>query len=614
MAQFNFNAPVVHEDGRITIEPNFPTSGPINKALAIARNSEVHPLLKEAGHLTAEEDSSIRMHHCQSEQKIFVGPKGEEQFDGCWLDEAAIRRLPSAHAQMVELRQLCLRRSEDNKSHKSDLELMLAAGADNPKRRDYKLGFTINPQGTQINAAKTNDKTLAQPDLIARTSELAASISTDLVRAYAPSEIIALLEIQADKDVPLTYGHTENRLFTSLQLNFSNVDDVDLQVAIGEVGGLHVDFHDCHRQWTVLLSLTNILDGYWPGRTVITDLRLYAVMAPMTAMIFKGVRPHISLGPIRMTGSTRNAYVPADEVPKLDPTKYVLSRIMVVGYPKAEVVEKSPSLIRQTTPAFLRGKDALFTSGPELLPFAIAAYGTMENQFTWHAQAAACNMARRAVQNPAIVIPSAQTIADMFAYQKDGQILTADLVKIQATLDANTKSLTNDTHQINFEAYDKKAKQTLSQRSFAKNSKKGRIVWTDDLGSSFKDMDPNLVDSSNGTEGKALKSRAELHGEYGPRPYGCEHCPKRFKDNSAAHTHHIGSHKNWEYQAVGPSYDLDHKQPSEEETHAAGAAESRAVDEDEVEVEVAEKKNAVSGGRKVTRNKRRKVIEDSDDE
>jgi hypothetical protein len=106
-----------------------------------------------------------------------------------------------------------------------------------------------------------------------------------------------------------------------LQLNWSNVDEVTLELSIGEVGGLHVDFHDCPRQWTVLLSLSNILDGHWPGRTIVTDLRLYAVMAPMTALLFKGVRTHISLGPIAMADSTKKPYKPAAEVPKLKPSE-----------------------------------------------------------------------------------------------------------------------------------------------------------------------------------------------------------------------------------------------------------------------------------------------------
>jgi hypothetical protein len=112
IAEFNFHPPVIHDDGRITIEHNFPKTGPINKALAIARNSEVHPLLKEAGHITQEENDQIRMHHCQSKQKVYIGARGDEQFEGCWLDEAAICELPSTYAQMVELGELCLRRAQ----------------------------------------------------------------------------------------------------------------------------------------------------------------------------------------------------------------------------------------------------------------------------------------------------------------------------------------------------------------------------------------------------------------------------------------------------------------------------------------------------------------------
>jgi hypothetical protein len=90
----------------------------------------------------------------------------------------------------------------------------MAAGKENPKRRDYKLGFTINPQGTQISVAKMNDKIIANTQLVARVAELATLIATDLLRAHAPSEILDLLQRQADTDVPVTYGDVKTRFFS----------------------------------------------------------------------------------------------------------------------------------------------------------------------------------------------------------------------------------------------------------------------------------------------------------------------------------------------------------------------------------------------------------------
>ena len=54
------------------------------------------------------------------------------------------------------------------------------------------------------------------------------------------------------------------------QYNFSDVDGLDLEIQLGEVGGLHCDGRDDYRRWTVLLALDNTLTSDFQGGTLWT--------------------------------------------------------------------------------------------------------------------------------------------------------------------------------------------------------------------------------------------------------------------------------------------------------------------------------------------------------
>jgi len=209
-AEFNFKAPVLHAGGQITIEPNFPKSGPINKSLAIARNTEIPALLQETGEMTPAEDRQIQYHHLLSGQPVYVGRPGEEVFDCIFLDEQAIRSHVNVHAWMCELRQLLLRRSKDSKSKNSAFEMTMGNGSE-AKTRCYTMGFSINPQETSIQTAAVNSTTVKNPSEVATVTRLVALITTALLEAYVTEDILRMLEKQADTDVPLTMGHETNR-------------------------------------------------------------------------------------------------------------------------------------------------------------------------------------------------------------------------------------------------------------------------------------------------------------------------------------------------------------------------------------------------------------------
>lgn len=70
----------------------------------------------------------------------------------------------------------------------------------------------------------------------------------------------------------MTPAGITNFYAASCQFNYSSANEASLEIEIGKVGALHVDGHDDPRRWTVLLALSNIPEGYWLGRTLITSL------------------------------------------------------------------------------------------------------------------------------------------------------------------------------------------------------------------------------------------------------------------------------------------------------------------------------------------------------
>jgi hypothetical protein len=392
-----------------------------------------------------------------------------------------------------------------------------------------------------------------------------------------------------------------NALTAGLQLNISSADANTLKLELGVGGDLHIDKDDSPRNYTVLLSLTNIPEGHWPGRTLYVDLRLYTVMAPMTVFIFKGCRSHMSLGPRPMNGSTRKAYQPAAEVPKLDPAGFIYSRITAIVYPKDFVLLNSATHVRSTTPRDFFGKEGIATNNPEVLPVALAAFGTLENQWGFQAQSFACNRTRHSRQDYNIVVPSAQAIAGMFQYRKDGKVLTPDIAEIQKVIDANTKSPATDAHKKELDVFTRKCRGTLSMKGYNRGLRQGAAQWVEKLGSTFEHMDPmkpEQRDKSIVTKG----SRPYLHEVFGPKPYQCEHCDLRFPENNPARAHHLDYHPEFEWASLEPTLDPSYTPPYDSEDEAettdnsdiAGDNADRAEDiEDEVVENEAVRKEGV---------------------
>jgi len=259
----------------------------------------------------------------------------------------------------------------------------------------------------------------------------------------------------------------------------SSPTETVLKFALGVGGNLHIDKYDSPRNYTVLLCLSNLPDGVWPGRTLLADLRLYIVTAPMTALIFKGTRSHLSIGPRFPTGSTRPQYQPSAQIPHLPAKDYIFARATTINYPRDTILLHSASKLRQGTPLFYRGNEKLETGSPESLPPALAAFGTKENQWKFLAQSFTVNRVRHARQDPNIVVPTAAAIAQMFAYRQNGQIVTPRIADIQKVIDANTPSPTNDAHKKTFDDFDSNCRSTLSMEAYGSGVRQEEAVWVE---------------------------------------------------------------------------------------------------------------------------------------
>ncbi|TGO42755.1 hypothetical protein BHYA_0005g00200 [Botrytis hyacinthi] len=314
--RFNYKAPIPNHTGRkdgYLILPKFNTfTGPINQKLAIIKNSESPELLKVAGHTSKAEDEAACCHEMLFNQPYYIasGPKDKDPvFTAQFFGERDVKNITPAYEAMKEAREIAHRKSADPNSRNdiSEFEQQMVGGCKKKilKRRSYVQGFTITQQQDAICAAQLNAAIIENAESTGRLNQLVATAAGNLLANCAPKEVLESLAKQAESAVPITFGHEDNRFFSTVQYNYSGTEIESLEMSLGNFGALHIDGNDDSALWTVLLVLSNIPESYWPGRTFVPSLRIYATMGPMTTLLFKAVHPHISLGPTPMGESKR---------------------------------------------------------------------------------------------------------------------------------------------------------------------------------------------------------------------------------------------------------------------------------------------------------------------
>ncbi|KAF7899542.1 hypothetical protein EAF00_003878 [Botryotinia globosa] len=574
---FNYQAPIPNNTGRkngYLILPNFNTlTGPINQKLAIIKNSECPELLKVAGHTSKAEDEAACCHEMDFNQPYYVasGPKDKDPvFTAQFFGERDVKNITPAYEAMKEAREIAHRKSTYPNSREdiSEFEQRMIGGSKKKilQKRSYVQGFTITQQKDAICAAQLNAAIIENVESTGRLNQLVAIAAGNLLANCAPKEVLDRLAKQAESAVPITFGHETNSFFSTVQYNYSDTEIASLEMSLGNFGALHIDGNDDSALWTVLLVLSNIPESYWPGRTFVSSLRLYATMAPMTALVFKAVHPHISLGPIPMGESKRLRYAYLPGKPHImDPVLYNQSRLVAVCYPKGTVMRETPALIRRSTPKILRTIKEVRSSLPEAHPIAIAAFGTLRNQMEFLARLEAHDKVKMNRINPSLKMPTADLFVQLWSWEENGVTMTPRISRIQAVLDGD-----GDTVEW-YKGYSKKCDAILSMRWFDGN-KKTETNWvsTENIGSTFAHLDPLASTAAKPLEefnkwARKTNNLPAIKRKYGKVPYLCPSCELRFSTKQRVKIHHDLAHMyTYEWQMPKPSVDPAHQESNSE--------------------------------------------------
>ncbi|KAH7333102.1 hypothetical protein BKA65DRAFT_374140, partial [Rhexocercosporidium sp. MPI-PUGE-AT-0058] len=217
------------------------------------------------------------------------------------------------------------------------------------KGTTYDLGVTVQPghgnDGIQLGGlAKSHDSE------IKRLSTLVSQVGSRMIKTAFTSPTMAVLERRWIIDASLTIGSEDNHEVSSIQINFSMLNQ-DLVDAIKEVGKVHNDGKDDRARFTALLFLPYFPKDHFPSRFLITTARLTCTACPFSGVVFTGTHAHFATA----SGKYESEYGPDSpfryrcpsgiQYPPLPPgTKY--GRVAIVSYPKRILMRLNPSAMR----------------------------------------------------------------------------------------------------------------------------------------------------------------------------------------------------------------------------------------------------------------------------
>ncbi|KAF7935546.1 hypothetical protein BELL_0096g00130 [Botrytis elliptica] len=551
--EFNYSLPIQRDDGHVYHMPNFTSE----LWLARARNSEVPDLIHDAvGYLTSEEDRSIQMNRIPPNQKVFVNENENASFTAQQVDSKTIQEeLPSFVMEgILKLRKMFLRRGEGKDSEKCRFEEILRSDRGETSRT-YTMGWSIPPNGDSGGVATTSKGHVKHCDELAEATQLIAKVSQAIIRYVTPAEELRVLELQSEIDVSYTAGDEENRNFSTIQVNYSNVDTVSLSVEMGKSGSLHIDAKDDPARMSVLLNLSNLVEGCWPGIFTIMSLRDYWVFAPCDALVFRARHPHLGIPPRMMGDSPRKPYVaPIPKLAWMDPDLYNYSRLVLVAYPQRNLMNRAPTLRSYKMPDHYQQDNPMAITFPHGEAFALAAWGTLRHQHEKIAMQDAWHLAHRHSSGSLAVLPSAKSISKREAWKdEDGNLVLPRVSRIQTVLDGNSAQSRDSTQAKAFARLREIAKASLSQDYFGQRSSHTEAKYVSVLGSS-------LIEPPKVAPGKKL-TKAATHAIFGENPYLCSLCDKRVPNPLAMKTHFKTCHKNDSaegFEAVMPTRDPNH--------------------------------------------------------
>ena len=127
--------------------------------------------------------------------------------------------------------------------------------------------------------------------LIQSLNHRAATLGARVVEELFPPATSRLQRSRHTLLDPPMFGAEENYSFSSMQINISSLTQRNLS-SLGYSGRSHTDRHDDPMSLTVLICVSHLKPGTYPGNFYIGETREWCELNPFSLLLFRGTGPH----------------------------------------------------------------------------------------------------------------------------------------------------------------------------------------------------------------------------------------------------------------------------------------------------------------------------------
>jgi hypothetical protein len=177
---------------------------------------------------------------------------------------------------------------------------------------------------------KTDEDDLV--DLIQNLNHRVATLGARVVETLFPPVTSRLQRNRHTLLDPPMFGAKENCSFSTMQINISPLTQHDLST-LGYSGDSHIDMHDDPMSLTLLICVSNLAPGTYPGNFYLGETNEWCKLEPFSLLVFRGTGPH---------GGTQ-------AIASGEPGKFE-KRINLILYPRREFVNRTVPIVYPWSP------------------------------------------------------------------------------------------------------------------------------------------------------------------------------------------------------------------------------------------------------------------------